>query len=106
MSKQPARYYHAIAVENLESALQEGLRPSSTFHATGRTIRPAVFLATSPYWAAMYGGTDSIVLEVSVRDSSLLRRSHLGDPSHERLYYGWVSPEDLSVLDDAEEYLS
>lgn len=106
MSRQPARYYHAIAAENLESALQEGLRPSSTYHATGRPIKPTVFLATSPYWAAIYGGTDSVVLEVSVRDRNLLRRSHLGDPSHERLYYGWVGPEDLSVLGDAGEYLS
>ena len=99
------KYYHVTSEENLESVLQDGLRPSSTYHPTDRPIKPTVFLATSPFWAAMYGSSDGVVLEVSVKDRSLLKRSHLGDPSHERLYYGRIGPEDLKVLGDVDEYL-
>ena len=96
--------YHSTSEENAESILRIGLRPSVVNVATGRTIHPRVFLARTPFWAAIYHG-GGIVLKVYVRDTTKLRRSHLGDPSHEYLYRGTIPPEDIEVLGPSEEFL-
>lgn len=94
--------YHSTSYENLDSILSEGLTRLTEKHTSEFPIRPGIFLAGNPFWAAMYGG--DVVLRVTIRDKSLLYKPRWG-MEHEYVYRGPISPGDIEVLGPTEDFL-
>mgnify|MGYP001564062669 CR=1 FL=1 len=86
-------FYHSTSSSSISNIMKVGLLPSY-YHGGDIRIRPGVYLATTPFWACMYGG--EVLLEVTVPDRSLLKRPRWAQ-EHERLYYGVVEPSFIKV---------